>query len=274
MIPKCVLYLNGVNLNEKIRNYNLHEIELAEQKMLDRSQKYKIKCTYVESPKHFSVQLVDQQPQIDSLQEKLSSFQSPCVPDVLINDLVIVKIMNKKMRCLVKSQMSKSNTFRVFAVDYGFNEDTSPREMYLISEGLAALPPMAYRCCLKGFRDFSNAAIKHRTQNEFSNLRNIENDLILEINEITDDGLYIVDLKTKDRSSLSGYLTTLNKDENDENVSVQTLYQKSPDVMIQSLMEESPEKNGDDSDIRNSTGNFIFQKSQRLSKYIQQIQKL
>lgn len=254
MIQKCVLYHNGVDINEKIRDYNLHTIKLGEQKSLEKSRKYKIDCVYVVSPKLFSIQLFDEKEKIERLQNKLNTFDSPCAVDVRINDLVIVKTINMKMRGLVKSlPTANSNIFQVYAVDYGFTEDTTSHEMHMISEELASFPPMAYKCCLKGFRGFSEEDMKKRTRQEFSTIRNMET-AFLEVKEVSKNGLHIVDLKTKDHESLSAYLINQNEEENDEeNLSGHTLKAKNGEEIMRESFIESPGKI-DDAKIVNSTG--------------------
>lgn len=266
IIPKCILYFDGVNINQKILNYDLHALALSQQPKLKPNQESEI--IHLQPAKQvleFYVQLDKQKDTIKSLSDKLNSFKSPRVSEVLIGDLVIVKLLNEKMRCTVEMKRS-SKLYEVFAVDYGITEDVQLHEMYLISEELAAIPPMVYRCQLK------HAAVLSKNKSavhEFNRLINAHKHqkLCLKVEKVLASGIYVIDLInevvgefSKNLTSPSGSPTLRPNQENDllddgDDEQVET------HSMIYNDDEMSPEKIINKTMIQrgrlSSTGDFI-----------------
>lgn len=246
LIPKCILYDDEVNINEKILDYDFHDLKLPEQPKLDASKSFEVKIVHTESnPFNFYVQLENDAKNLKSMRLKLDKFESPTVSEVLMDDLVIVKNHGIVHRGLVIENVGPT-MFKVFSVDHGFTEQVAQHRMTLISEELAAFAPFAYRCRLNNcekFKSFPNA------EENFKNLFETAPVLTMKVLKEVDgyEPFYVVDFEMPGNKTLSQKLMQLleeidGTEESEDQQAGKTLIPENDMEIHSFLMEDSPEK--------------------------------
>lgn len=155
-VPTCHLLLDGNNVLDICKRYDPHMLQYPKQKLLPKGA-YKVTISSAESPKQFFIHPLEtlEHNQFKCIEEALRHYAPPVLRDPEANDVCVVKLDDHYMRGIVSGHTIGS-IYKVHFVDIGFVDECTANEVKVSVGDLVAQPPLAFRCCLKGFEDEEN----------------------------------------------------------------------------------------------------------------------
>lgn len=160
-----------------------------------------VEIRYIDSPKHFYVQKVDNISKFEKLMDDMFLYynKNQVVPNHLaLGAPCIVKYDNEWYRAEV--MRADSTAIIVRHVDFGYEQKVTKNLLSNIAEKHLKLPRQAIQCCLKGFEN--NELSKDLATNQFEMLAEESNrqrrSFTVKVFRIQPDGVHLVNLCTKD----------------------------------------------------------------------------
>ncbi len=160
-----------------------------------------VEIRYIDSPKHFYVQKVDNISKFEKLMDDMFLYynKNQVVPNHLaLGAPCIVKYDNEWYRAEV--MRADSTAIIVRHVDFGYEQKVTKNLLSNIAEKHLKLPRQAIQCCLKGFEN--NELSKDLATNQFEMLAEESNrqrrSFTVKVFRIQPEGVHLVNLCTKD----------------------------------------------------------------------------
>lgn len=199
LVQYCELYLQEKNILHVLRQIQKTRLVYAKAEALRNNDIVEIR--YIDSPKNFYVQKVDNIPAFEKLMDDMFLYynKNQNVPNHLaLGAPCIVKYDNEWYRAEV--MRADSTAIIVRHVDFGYEQKVTKNLLSTIAEKHLKLPRQAVQCCLKGFEN--NELSKDLATTQFEMLAEESNrqrrSFTVKVFRIQPDGVNLVNLCTKD----------------------------------------------------------------------------
>lgn len=199
LVQYCELYLQEKNILHVLKQIQKTRLVYAKAEPLRNNDIVEIR--YIDSPKNFYVQKVDNIPAFEKLMDDMFLYynKNQNVPNHLaLGAPCIVKYDNEWYRAEV--MRADSTAIIVRHVDFGYEQKVTKNLLSTIAEKHLKLPRQAVQCCLKGFEN--NELSKDLATTQFEMLAEESNrqrrSFTVKVFRIQPDGVNLVNLCTKD----------------------------------------------------------------------------
>ncbi|XP_011177865.2 maternal protein tudor [Zeugodacus cucurbitae] len=199
LVQYCELYLQKSNVLDVLKDIQKCRLVYPKSEILNNNDIVEIR--YIDSPKHFYVQKVDNIAKFEKLMDDMFLYynKNQVVPNHLaLGAPCIVKFENEWYRAEV--MRADSTAIIVRHVDFGYEQKVTKNLLSNIAEKHLKLPRQAIQCCLKGFEN--NELSKDLATNQFEMLAEESNrqrrSFTVKVFRIQPDGVHLVNLCTKD----------------------------------------------------------------------------
>ncbi|KNC21229.1 Maternal protein tudor [Lucilia cuprina] len=199
LVQYCELYLQEKNILHVLKQIQKTRLVYAKNEPLRNNDIVEIR--YIDSPKNFYVQKVDNIPAFEKLMDDMFLYynKNQNVPNHLaLGAPCIVKYDNEWYRAEV--MRADSTAIIVRHVDFGYEQKVTKNLLSTIAEKHLKLPRQAVQCCLKGFEN--NELSKDLATTQFEMLAEESNrqrrSFTVKVFRIQPDGVNLVNLCTKD----------------------------------------------------------------------------
>nr|XP_036225781.1 maternal protein tudor isoform X2 [Bactrocera oleae] len=199
LVQYCELYLQKSNVLDVLKDIQKCRLVYPKSENLNNNDIVEIR--YIDSPKHFYVQKVDNISKFEKLMDDMFLYynKNQVVPNHLaLGAPCIVKYDNEWYRAEV--MRADSTAIIVRHVDFGYEQKVTKNLLSNIAEKHLKLPRQAIQCCLKGFEN--NELSKDLATNQFEMLAEESNrqrrSFTVKVFRIQPDGVHLVNLCTKD----------------------------------------------------------------------------
>ncbi|XP_065370364.1 maternal protein tudor isoform X2 [Calliphora vicina] len=199
LVQYCELYLQEKNILHVLKQIQKTRLVYAKAEALRNNDIVEIR--YIDSPKNFYVQKVDNIPAFEKLMDDMFLYynKNQNVPNHLaLGAPCIVKYDNEWYRAEV--MRADSTAIIVRHVDFGYEQKVTKNLLSTIAEKHLKLPRQAVQCCLKGFEN--NELSKDLATTQFEMLAEESNrqrrSFTVKVFRIQPDGVNLVNLCTKD----------------------------------------------------------------------------
>ncbi|XP_073845267.1 tudor domain containing protein [Musca autumnalis] len=199
LVQYCELYMQEKNILHVLRQIQKTRLVYAKAEPLRNNDVVEIR--YIDSPKNFYVQKVDNIPSFEKLMDDMFLYynKNQNVPNHLaLGAPCIVKYENEWYRAEV--MRADSTAIIVRHVDFGYEQKVTKNLLSTIAEKHLKLPRQAVQCCLKGFEN--NELSKDLATTQFEMLAEESNrerrSFTVKVFRIQPDGVNLVNLCTKD----------------------------------------------------------------------------
>ncbi|XP_017476597.1 PREDICTED: maternal protein tudor isoform X1 [Rhagoletis zephyria] len=200
LVQYCELYLQQQNNVLDVLK-EIQKCRLVYPKSENLNNNDIVEIRYIDSPKHFYVQKVDNIVKFEKLMDDMYLYynKNQVVPNHLaLGAPCIVKYDNEWYRAEV--MRADSTAIIVRHVDFGYEQKVTKNLLSTIAEKHLKLPRQAVQCCLKGFEN--NELNKDLATNQFEMLAEESNrqrrSFTVKVFRIQPDGVHLVNLCTKD----------------------------------------------------------------------------
>ncbi|XP_075166866.1 tudor domain containing protein [Haematobia irritans] len=199
LVQYCELYLQDKNILHVLKQIQKTRLVYAKAEPLRSNEIVEIR--YIDSPKNFYVQKVDNIPMFEKLMDDMFLYynKNQNVPNHLpLGAPCIVKYENEWYRAEV--MRADATAIIVRHVDFGYEQQVTKNLLSTIAEKHLKLPRQAVQCCLKGFEN--NELNKALATTQFEMLAEESNrerrSFTVKVFRIQPDGVNLVNLCTKD----------------------------------------------------------------------------
>uniref|UniRef100_T1P9D4 Tudor domain protein n=1 Tax=Musca domestica TaxID=7370 RepID=T1P9D4_MUSDO len=199
LVQYCELYMQEKNILHVLRQIQKTRLVYAKAEPLRNNDVVEIR--YIDSPKNFYVQKVDNIPAFEKLMDDMFLYynKNQNVPNHLaLGAPCIVKYENEWYRAEV--MRADATAIIVRHVDFGYEQKVTKNLLSTIAEKHLKLPRQAVQCCLKGFEN--NELSKDLATTQFEMLAEESNrerrSFTVKVFRIQPDGVNLVNLCTKD----------------------------------------------------------------------------
>ncbi|KAL9913282.1 tudor domain containing protein isoform 1-T2 [Glossina fuscipes fuscipes] len=199
LVQYCELYLQEKNILDVLKQIQKSRLVYAKAEHLQNNDVVEIR--YIDSPKNFYVQKVENIPAFEKLMDDMFLYYNTnqMVPNHLVLGApCIVKYENEWFRAEV--MRADSTAIVVRHVDFGYEQKVTKNLLSTIAENHLKLPRQAVQCCLKGFEN--NEPSKDLVSTQFEMLAEESNrqrrSFTVKVFRIQPDGVNLVNLCTKD----------------------------------------------------------------------------
>ncbi|XP_061396523.1 maternal protein tudor [Musca vetustissima] len=199
LVQYCELYMQDKNILHVLRQIQKTRLVYAKAEPLRSNDVVEIR--YIDSPKNFYVQKVENIPAFEKLMDDMFLYynKNQNVPNHLaLGAPCIVKYENEWYRAEV--MRADATAIIVRHVDFGYEQKVTKNLLSTIAEKHLKLPRQAVQCCLKGFEN--NELSKDLATTQFEMLAEESNrerrSFTVKVFRIQPDGVNLVNLCTKD----------------------------------------------------------------------------
>ncbi|XP_067630078.1 maternal protein tudor isoform X2 [Eurosta solidaginis] len=199
LVQYCELYLQQSNVLNVLKEIQKCRLVYPKAESLNNNDFVEIR--YIDSPKHFYVQKVDNIEKFEQLMDDMYLYynKNQFVPNHLaLGSPCIVKYDKEWYRAEV--MRADSTAIIVRHVDFGYEQKVTKNLLSIIAEKHLKLPRQAVQCCLKGFEN--NELNKDLATNQFEMLAEESNrqrrTFTVKVFRIQPDGVHFVNLCTKE----------------------------------------------------------------------------